>query len=399
MPMTKRLLTAEAGQSMVLFVLVFVFLCAFVGLAVDYGAISAEKARLQGAADAAALAGALALPDAAAARSTASDYAGHNGVAPAGTRVTYPYNGDATRIEVVCTSSVSYSFARVFGFSSANVTARAVAERTGMSSGPFAYALFSGSTSDTLTFNGSMLNVVGDAHTNYRFSINGSNQTIIGSAEALSSFSSNGSNLTISGTCQAATISINGSNINIGSRVYSAAEVIDMPDFSDAIRAEAQAAGQVYTGNKTYNGSSISVDSPIYVQGNLTINGSRFSGQGIIFATGSITFNGSNLRNSSGDTVCFYSQNGNITVNGSNAELDGIVYAPNGTINMNGSNQTIHGRVVGHSITFNGSNISILSGTDDLDCLPQMTLRARRVTAVTRISPPPPPVLRRLFVA
>ncbi len=93
------------------------------------------------------------------------------------------------------------------------------------------------------------------------------------------------------------------------------ADFVDMPDFSETIRLQAEAAGQVYIGNKTYNGSSIVVD-PIYVNGNVTVNGSSFVGKGCILATGNITFNGSNLNASTSDAVCFYSKNGNIIVNG-----------------------------------------------------------------------------------
>ncbi|MHB8125109.1 MAG: beta strand repeat-containing protein, partial [Desulfitobacteriaceae bacterium] len=218
----------------------------------------------------------------------------------------------------------------------------------------FNYALFSGSSTSGLL-------------------LNGANQTINGSSHSNKDFLANGSKLTVTGTCEAVTtVRTNGSQIHIGTIVQNA-PYVEMPDFSDQIKTQADAAGQTYNGNKTYNGSNINVQSPIYVNGNLTINGSHFSGKGTIVATGNITFNGSNLNNTGDDSVCFYSKNGNILINGANAILNGMVYAPNGTITMNGANQTIYGRVVGNQVTMNGSGLNIISGDNDLESLPQIT--------------------------
>ncbi len=372
--LAKKLQKNEDGQSLVLAALVMVVLLGFSALVIDVGMIHMTKSQLQNAADAAALAGAQDLPTKNAAISTAKDFAELNGVEKANTTVITPYDGDSNQIEVLCTMNVQYSFARILGFTDADVSARAVAEKSGMGGGPFNFTVFSGDPDYTLTFNGSNTTVNGSAHSNYKFSINGSKQKITGSAEAVSTFTMNGSNQTISGTCQASNITTNGSNITIGKKVYSAASLIDMPDFSDLIQSEAEAAGQAYTGNKTYNGSNMNVDSPIYIKGNLTVNGSNFTGKGVVLVSGNITFNGSNL-SSSGSSVCFYSENGNITINGSNIELDGLVYAPKGTITMNGSNQTVNGRVIGDKVTFNGSNYNFVSGTGDLDSLPQSVVK------------------------
>ena len=215
----------------------------------------------------------------------------------------------------------------------------------------FNYTLFSGSSTSTLTLNGSKQTINGSSHSNNYFTANGSNINITGTVEAVK------------------TVTVNGNAIQIG-KIVQNAPYIGMPDFSDTIKTQADAAGQTYNGDKTYNGSNISVDFPIYVNGNLTINGSHFSGKGTIVATGNITFTGSNLNNTSDDSVLFYSKNGNITINGSSSVLYGMLYAPNGTITMNGSAQTIYGRVIGNNITINGSGLDINSSDNDLNGLP-----------------------------
>ena len=369
----RKQLKSESGQSSVLLALVFVVLCIVAAFSVDIGRLSAAKSELQNAADAAALSGAQELPLASVAKDSAVSYAVLNGVEESALTINTPYAGDPKKIEVICTKTVDYTFARVLGMTSTDISARAVAEVASMSGGPFSYTVFSGSASDTLTFNGSMY-IGGSAHSNYQFRINGSSLSITEAAEAVSNFTANGSSITID-TCKAASITLHGSSINIENTLYTAAPFIEMPDFSSEILANAEAFGEVYTGDTTFNGSNINVDSPIYVDGNVQVNGSSFSGQGVIIATGNITFNGSNLTNTSDDAVCFYSINGDITVNGSNAELDGIVYAPNGAIRMNGSGQTINGRVIGETVNFNGSDIWIVAEAGDLDCLPEHSVK------------------------
>ena len=369
-----KLMKDESGQSMVLFALMFVVICGMVAFAIDVGRVSIEKEKLQNAVDAAALAGAQDLPNEATAEGTALSYAQQNGMLSSETTATASYNENSSKIEVVCTRSVDYTFAKVLGLSSINVSTRAVAKKTGINGGPFGYSAFSGSPTSTLLINGSGINIGGSVHSNCNLMINGSSMVIGGSAEAVSSLNLNGSIINVGGTCQGAAIYVYGSSINIGSKNYTAATSIEMPDFSESILAEAEASGQTYSGNKFFNGSKINVTSPIYVNGDLTVNGSEFTGNGIIVASGNITFNGSNIKNSSSDAVCFYSTNGNIMINGSYIELDGIVYAPNGSIMMNGSYQTINGRVIGKTLNFNGSYITIASSKSDLNCLPKTTV-------------------------
>ena len=86
-------------------------------------------------------------------------------------------------------------------------------------------------------------------------------------------------------------------------------------------------------------------------------------------------FNIGDLMNSPSDSVCFYSKNGNITINGSNIVLNGIIYAPNGKVSINGSTIKINGRVIANEIAFNGSDIRVISSDHDLDILPTSSIK------------------------
>jgi Flp pilus assembly protein TadG len=343
-----KALRNEKGSAMIIYVCMFVVLLGMAAVAVDTGTVAIEKQRLQKAVDAAALAAAQALPDASAARSAANRYVTLNGFSPSDISVTFENNNKT--IVIKATKRVDYTFARVLGISSTDVAlgAKAMCAQLG---GAFNYAVFSGSQTSSLTLNGSGYTIKGSLHSNYNFIANGSGNTITGACEA------------------AGTITVNGSGNNIDHRTQGAA-IIGMPDLSETIRQQAEAAGQLYVGDKTFNGSSIDLSEPVYVEGNITINGSKFTGVGFLFATGNITFNGSSLKMSTGDSVCIYSKNGNIRLNGSGAVVDGILYAPGGGVTMNGSDQTVHGRIIANTVNVNGSGISITAAESDVTCLP-----------------------------
>ncbi|MCB8817979.1 Ig-like domain-containing protein [Desulfosporosinus shakirovi] len=216
----------------------------------------------------------------------------------------------------------------------------------------FNYALFSGSSTSTLSLNGTDIKINGSTHSNRGF---------IASVYKLN----------ISETCEAVTtVQLNGNmnDIHIGEVVQNASSIV-MPDVGNAIIAMAQATGQTYNGNKTYNDTNIYLNSPIYVDGNLTINCNDFSGIGPIVATGDITVNSTTLSVMNDAPVSLYSKNGNIKIGNNSVNLKGMVYAPNGTITMNGTYLNIYGRVIGNQVGIQVNQLNIDSSNNDLTSL------------------------------
>jgi len=124
-----RLHKEESGQSLVMIVLLLGVLLGFSALVVDVGLLYAEKAKLQNAADAAALAGAQVLPNTTLAAGFAETYANSNGVLSSGiTGVTFP-GGDNKKIKVDVESEVPYIFVNFLNLvgTSTTVTASALA--------------------------------------------------------------------------------------------------------------------------------------------------------------------------------------------------------------------------------------------------------------------------------
>lgn len=120
----KKIVKNEDGQALVFFALLLVVLLGVAALVVDVGMMRVTKVEMQTAADAAALAGAQDLLNGGDAEGTAVYYAEKNGAE----NTMLPEQEDPTKIEVVCTKNVNYTFARILGFEKKEVSARAVAD-------------------------------------------------------------------------------------------------------------------------------------------------------------------------------------------------------------------------------------------------------------------------------
>lgn len=374
----KQWFQREHGQSIILVAIAITMLCGVVALVVDVGRVSVSQGQLQNAADAAALAAARELPSATAASTAAKKYAEYNGVLPANTTATTPYNGNSNRVEVVCTQTVEYTFAKVIGLNSTVVSARAVAEKSGLTGGAFGYALFNGSSTNMLSLNSYDFTIGGSVHSNSNVAINGTLQNISGNAESVKNFTINGYDVTIGGTLQGASITLNGtlSSFHIGNKLAVAAANITMPDFSADAISEATSSGTVYNSSVNFNGNNVNVETNVYVKGDITVNASKFTGKGIMVATGNITFNGYMIANNTSSSVCLYAMgtNKSITINGTGIQVTGILYAPKGNVIINGYDVTVNGRVIAQNVVINGTKIKILSGSNDLSCLPGGTI-------------------------
>lgn len=127
----KRLHKEESGQSLVMVVLLLGVLLGFFALVVDVGLLYAEKAKLQNAADSAALAGAQVLPNSTLAEGFAVTYADSNGILSSeNVDVSFP-GGDNTKIKVEVESKVPYIFSYLLELAGTGTTvsASAVAEK------------------------------------------------------------------------------------------------------------------------------------------------------------------------------------------------------------------------------------------------------------------------------
>lgn len=115
----------ERGTVLVLAAAVMTVILGFAALATDVGVLVLARNRLQNACDAAALAAAQELPATTAAREKAAEYLEYNGVNPEEAVISFDSAG--TRVTVEASRQVNFTFARVFGLSGSEVSARASA--------------------------------------------------------------------------------------------------------------------------------------------------------------------------------------------------------------------------------------------------------------------------------
>lgn len=387
----RRLFKKTDGQALVVFVLMISILGGFAALAIDVGAMQVEKRSLQNMADAAALAGAQDLSKGGnAAENTAVEFARLNGL-----NVTHnntendgnliiaksSYNGDSTKLEVKVKSKVNHTFARLIGFNNSDVSARAVAQSTSSKvGGPFEFALFSGDPNAALELGNISISVTGSIHSNQNLTFKNLSSSISGSVQAVSDVRVESATVSIGGNLQgnrifAPTWSVSQST----KRIEEAAPFIEMPDFSEMIKQEAQAAGQVYTGNTVFQNTSKSVNAPIYVDGDLTVKNASFTGQGIVLVTGDIILEHVSYQ-SSNAPVAFYSRDGNITIQHASASMHGILYAPKGKVTYKHVSTVVHGRVVAKQINFSNASVSIIASDKDLEVLPNLGGNGSKLT-------------------
>jgi Putative Flp pilus-assembly TadE/G-like len=118
-------LTEERGSVIVFTALILTGLLAVCALAVDFGSWFTTQRHLQGAADAAALAGAQDLPDTSTAASTALDYASTNVSGLSSWSPTFP---DSSTIDVALSKSAPGIFSKFVGVSAETIHAHARAQ-------------------------------------------------------------------------------------------------------------------------------------------------------------------------------------------------------------------------------------------------------------------------------
>lgn len=113
----------------------------------------------------------------------------------------------------------------------------------------------------------------------------------------------------------------------------------------------------ICTGDTVFEMDEYDLNESVKVKGNLDIRRVSFSGNGYINAKGNIRYDA--VQNDEDCGIFLYSSDGNITVQGANITLNGIIYAPNGTVELNAKNLTINGTIIAKKVEVNGTNLKI----------------------------------------
>ena len=350
--MFKKLFREESGQALPFFALFLVVLLGFGALVVDGGMLYAKRADLQKAADAAALAGARALPVKADAEAAALLLGSDNGAPQANILVTTPYLGDSNKVEVITSDLVPSTFARVLGINQSTVKARAVAERIKADVKALKYTLFSGEDEVTVTSN-KLTIVDGDVYGND--GIDASGAEINGSAVINTEIT----NKTLDVAKATEKIGPVKETIpDLWSSVEPIAPVTTRAAFNlavdyDPITKTAKLNNEIVRYEELQNKNTYKV---------LDLQGVKFTGVGIIYSAGPLDLDGGG-QTSASDSIIFYSGDSSdqaIHFTGSGQTYTGYLYAPNGGILLSGEGATLYGRAIAkEEVKFAGGNASI----------------------------------------
>jgi hypothetical protein len=356
-PSTARLRN-ESGQTIVLLAVALVVLLGCAAIVLDVGYAYYVKRSLQASADAAALAGAQALPSSGDAVALAEQYSGKPGGKNAGGNVP-PVSTTATAtcrpgspcnpvnaVEVAQTTNVPTKFATLLGFDSFSVSARAVAQ---IRDGTVPWAIFSyDSSCDGFGFkyNGNDFNVEGGIRSNGEFEVNGENITA-GFA------STGGPNL-----CEP---TVDGEGIDFGGGPEPVPDdrLHDWPVYFTPSQFPCTYTGEEFK----FNTTGETIPSGVYCASKLfEANGNNQTGNITVLAP-DIRVDGDNQRFTpyKHDLLFFATGTNEMILNGNNYDWEGIIFHPNGRIKINGdADSVLTGLIEGLEVEVNGNGFNMV---------------------------------------
>lgn len=163
-----------------------------------------------------------------------------------------------------------------------------------------------------------------------------------------------GSILNIAGKADTAgTVNTNGWQLHID-EINENQEPVEMPDMDADITKKAGDL-ESYAESKTFPEDTTVLEKSIYSEKDITFAGTTFAGNGYIMAGGNITCNLNQGSTYNDGKVVMYAKQGDITLNGSEIALDGILCAPNGTVSVNANVFRLRGRIIAKHIVMNTS--------------------------------------------
>lgn len=208
------------------------------------------------------------------------------------------------------------------------------------------YTLFSENREKDLAMYGWQSYITGNVYSGKDYVYQGSILNVAGKADAVGTVNTNGWQLYIDET-----------NEN--------QEPVEMPDL-DADITQKAGDTEKYTESKTYTEDTTVLEKSIYSEKDIIFAGTTFAGNGYIMAGKNITCNLNQASTYNDGKVVMYAKQGDITLNGSEIALDGILYAPNGTVCVNANIFRLRGRIIAKHIVMNTSQNYIEGDENDI---------------------------------
>jgi hypothetical protein len=341
-------LANERGQALVISVLFLAVLVGMAGIVVDVGAWYVQDRKAQAAADFGALAGVAELPgNPSAARTVAEGYVDEN-LAGTTAEITHPYDGDPRKLEVKAKTTGDTYFLRLFGITTVDISARAVAHKFA-SAVPLAIFAYDDRCSEFgFGANGDNMNINGGIHSNGSFKVNG-NDFNAGGAQA------GGPN-----DCEPY---VNGANIRFGDSDQPTPEpnIQDWPRYYYESEFPCTYSAQKFEFNLTPQ----TIPPGVYcATESFKANGNNQTGNITVLAP-EIVVNGDNQRFTPFmEGLLFYATGTkDLMLDGNNFNWTGTIFHPRGRVKINGDQYSIlNGLIEGLHVEVNGNGFT-MNGT------------------------------------
>lgn len=208
------------------------------------------------------------------------------------------------------------------------------------------YTLFSGNSEQPLAMYGWQSYITGNVYSGNDYIYQGSILNVTGKVDAVGKITTGGWQLHMDESNEEQ-------------------EAIEMPDLRDDIVAKAD-IGEIYSESKTFTEDTTVFDGTICSEKDITFAGTNFSGSGYVIANANITCNINQGSTYNDGKVVMYAKEGDITLNGSEIALNGILYAPNGTVSVNANVFRLSGRIIAKNIVMNTSQNYIEGDESDI---------------------------------
>lgn len=338
----------ESGQALVVVVLFLAVLLGMAGLVIDVGSWYVQHRKAQAAADFGALAAAAELPgQPSRARTVAADYVDEN-IPGATADVQLPYDGDPKKVEVKANTQGQTFFLRIFGFSTVDISARAVATRL-PSATPLAIFAYDDRCSEFgFGANGDSMNINGGIHSNGSFKVNGND------------FTAGGARAGGPDNCQPY---VNGANIGFGhaDKPLREEQLQDWPRYYHESEFQCTYRAQKFEFNRTPQ----TIQPGVYCATEyFKANGNNQTGNITVIAP-EIIVNGDNQTFTPfAEGLLFYATGTKeLALDGNNFNWTGTIFHPRGRVKINGDQYSIlnglieglHVEVNGYGFTMNGT--------------------------------------------
>ncbi|MBI3894087.1 MAG: pilus assembly protein [Candidatus Wallbacteria bacterium] len=400
----------RSGASTVLFAISLTMMVATLGIAIDVGYWYHTKSILQAAAESAALAGVVELPNASAAAQDANSLATLNGALASEISVSraLPIGSmNPNRYEVVLRRNSGTIFSIVLGVASVAISVRSVAQ-IDVSTNPnpkgdlppvLANTLYSGrefvegtSTPDVVNMGSNSAEIEGPIQVNGSLNVSGNSNEFEGPVRAGHAIGGNGNSNqfqqgSFSNSAIVAPPVVDTATPLAAAKAAGTYYAYDAsnhwnqwdPASGTLVQPAVAPAGAAFSTNKlVFSASSASLSGIFYLQGgDIVFSGNNVSGSGSFVTDGTITFSGNSLNFSASSAVGFVSLSSDpkaINLTANTSTIHSALFAPNGGVSLSGNSTQITGGIYANHVDVpNGANsFHLSSGASSVAQLPVM---------------------------